>query len=134
MALVVVTGGKIGLVTAYIPYLKTLRIRLFQNDHVPTAIDVVGAYTEANFNGYASILTNNWGPAFVNGGFDGETDEVNRTFTATNGAVVNTIYGYYFTDPAGNLIYAERNPAGGYVINAGGQTYTVLPRLVLTDF
>lgn len=109
-------------------YLNGLTLRLFQNNHTPDGADVAGDYTEATFSGYAAVALNNWGNAFQNGSDQGEIDETVRIFTCTGPSPSNAIYGYYVTDGSGNLVWAERNPAGPVTINTAGQTYSVLPR------
>lgn len=128
MALVVCDGGEKILLDKMVETLGGCTAKLFKNDHTPGGADVVGDYTEADFNGYAPIPLNDWGPAFTNFAGDAQTDEKLRVWTQTDAAIVNTIYGYYVVDGGGNLIFAERNPAGPVVMDTPGKTYAVLFR------
>jgi len=108
--------------------LKT--IKLFQNNYVPLLTDVVAAYTEATFSGYAS-QTLAWGSAFINGSIQAEIDATPLTFTRSAGATSNTIYGIYVIDNAGVLTYAERFPAPVSMSSAGDAiTYTPKATLI----
>lgn len=84
------------------------RIRLFKNDHTPVSGDTVGAYTEADFDGYPGFTALTWAAAFVNATPAGETDATNIVWTKSAGATGNTIYGVYITDGSNVLTYAER--------------------------
>lgn len=126
--LVVCRPALVALLQLHKATFNTYTLRLFKNDKVPADTDTVADYTEANFTGYAAIATNAWGNAFLNAGNIAEIDETNRTFTQTGVIVTNLVYGYYVTDGAGNLIFAERNPAGPFNMNANGLVYVVLPR------
>lgn len=106
-------------------------LRLFQNNYTPLDTDTAANFTQATFTGYAAITLNTWGTPFTNGSNKAEVDEIIRTFTQTGVGVTNTVYGYYVTDGSGNLLWAERNPAGGVAMNAIGNTYTVLPKMTL---
>ncbi len=112
---------------------NTYTARLYKNDRVPTDTDTVANYTEADFTGYASIATNNWGNAFLNGDNIAEIDEVNKTFTQTGVIVTCLVYGYYITDGGGNLCWAERNPNGAFNMNQTGLVYIVLPKYTLRN-
>lgn len=111
-------------------FLNTCTLRLYQNDYDPIPTSTVANFTQANFTGYAAIAVNTWGDAFLNGDGYAQIEEVARTFTCTGALTPNTIYGYYITDPAGDLVYAEKNLAGSVLMNASGKTYSVLPRIV----
>lgn len=132
MSLVVCFDGSVKVLQQLKTYLRTLKIRLFKNDWNPGPADDVADYTEANFDGYAAKDVDQFGDAFLNGDNKAESDDIVRTWTCTGNVTPNTIYGYYITNPAGDLIWAERNPAGGFVVNANGITYSVLPRITLT--
>jgi hypothetical protein len=84
------------------------RIRLFQNNYVPSFTDTVTDYVEATFSGYPGFLSPTWGSAFVNGANQGEIDALPLTWAHNGGVTANLIYGIYITDGANNLAYAER--------------------------
>lgn len=133
MSLVICRTGLVGVVQQLKAYFNTLTLRLYQNNHTPVDTDTAANYTEATFSGYSAIALGSWSNAFLNSDNYGETDETTRVFTCTVAAPANTIYGYYITDGSGNLIWAEINPAGSFLINTIGQTYTVLPRWTLRN-
>src|SRR3990170_1563784 len=72
------------------------QIRLFKNDHTPTVNDVLGDYTEADFDGYgpqnivwnSSIIVSNRAKALGN----------LVQWTHTGGPVNNDIYGYFVVE------------------------------------
>lgn len=135
MAIVIANGNKAYLGDLLRFSLNTdqpCHIRLFKNNFTPTGASVAADFTEADFDGYASQTVVAWGAGFLNGSNQGEIDHAIKTWTATGGATPNTIYGYYLTrDSDGKVYYSERNPAGGVLINGAGQTYSVVPRLVI---
>ena len=104
-------------------------LRLFIANHVPVQGDAAATYAaiEASFGGYAAIVTNGWGAVFNNGSNVAETDEGLRTFTATGAGLPTTVYGVYFLDAAGLLVFAELDPGGGVLLSVAGDTYSYLP-------
>lgn len=133
MSLVICRTGLVAVVQQLKAYFNTLTLRLYQNNHTPADTDTAASYTEATFAGYAAVALGSWSNAFLNSDNYGETDETTRVFTCTGSSPANTIYGYYITDGSGNLIWAEINPAGSFLINTAAQTYTVLPRWTLRN-
>lgn len=125
------SGGLLAKLDAELPYLNTLTLRLFRNDHVPVQGDLAINYQEANFPGYAAQALNGWGAVFLNGNSEAESDEQNRTFQMTGAAPANDIYGYYVTDAAGNFIFGERSPSAPFAMNAVGKQYIVQCRATL---
>jgi hypothetical protein len=106
-------------------------LHLFQNNYTPVDTTVVGDLTEATFDGYAANALAGWSAAALDVNNKAATEAPLSTFTKTAGATTNTIYGVYCLDVDGDLAYAERNPAGGVLINTTGQTYSNLPRVTL---
>jgi hypothetical protein len=133
MTLKVCNVGKTTLQQLFKATLNTYVLRLYQNNHTPAITDTAANYTEATFTGYAAINLVSWGNAFLNGSSISEMDEIARTFTQTGVGVTNNIYGYYVTDGAGVLIWAELNPNGVFNMNNTGLTYTVQPILTLAN-
>ena len=134
MAIVVNNVAKVTLMQIFVSTFNTYVLRLFVNNHTATETDTVTNFTEATFPGYAAKNLTSWGSAFLNSNTQGETDETVRVFTQTSvPGSPQTVYGYYITDGSGNLIWAENNPAGGQLLNAAPQTYTVLPRFMDDD-
>lgn len=109
-----------------------LTLHLYKNNFTPPVdADVVGNYTECDFGGYASQALS----AFPGSSWAtprATTTGAAKVFTAT-GASANVVYGYYVTNSAGDLVWAERNAAGGVTIGSAGQTYTVTPVMTNRD-
>lgn len=129
MSLVLTRGGSLLLLGAQQAYLQTLTLRLFKNDHPPVETDDVFAFDEATFTGYAAVPTTGWGMPALDAAFRAQIVEVLHTFACTGPAVPNTIFGYYLTDPAGRLVWAEYGPPGGQIMDGVGKVYLVQPRL-----
>ena len=133
MTLVVVNGGKVAAAQQLKAWLNGLILRLYQNNRTPAITNVAGDYLEATFTGYASQAIVSFGNAFLNTSSIAELDASPMTFTQTGTLVTNTIFGYYVTDVAGNLIYAELNPNGSFNMNQTGLQYTVQPIMTLAN-
>ncbi len=121
-------GGKQQLLAQLRTWLNAnSKLHLYKNNHAPVHGDTVSAYTESDFVGYAAVALTAWGAPYLTADFHAYIDEVVETFTA--GLVVGSqsVYGYYVTDLAGVLIWAELAPSP-VTINAAGQTFAVLPR------
>ena len=105
---------------------NTLVIHLFQNNYTPVDGTVVGDFVEATFDGYGSQGVSTWGsPTIV--GPRGQTQAASNTWTKAAGTNPNLIYGYYILDGAGNLLWAERDPAAPIPMNVAMDTYTITP-------
>jgi len=128
MALKVPNGGELLILAELIAYFDSLVLHLYKNNYTPIDTSVVGDFTSADFDGYASIALGPWGAPYTNGAGKAETDETVRTFTMTGAVTPNTIYGYTVQTAGGALVWAERNPAGGILLDGAGQVYSVLPR------
>ena len=102
-------------------------LRLYVNAHTPVEGDTVAAYTEATYPGYAGVSMLGWSSAYLNVGGKAQVDHAMVTFTAGLIVTPEDVYGIYVTDGAGNLLYAEEDPAGPVNINTPGQTYTYTP-------
>jgi hypothetical protein len=112
---------------------SNLSLRLFQNDWTPSPDDDTADYVQATFNGYLALALTDFGASFLNANLKAEIDAPAKTYTQTGAAIVNTIYGYYVTNGQNLLVYAERNPAGGVVMDKAGLTYTVVPIVTLAN-
>lgn len=76
---------------------SSLRVRLFRNNFTPDADTVLGDFTEANFTGYAAgVPVNPFNAVSLTaaGYSQIESPDV-LTYTASDGAAPNSIYGYY---------------------------------------
>lgn len=85
-----------------------IHLHLYKNNYTPVDATVLGDFTEANFDGYASEVPTFTIPAEV-ANKASMNDSSPRTFTHDGGAIANTVYGYYVTCDAGPvLMWAER--------------------------
>lgn len=126
MSIKIPNSGEVLVLQALVSYLNTLTLHLYQNDVTPTDAWTIASVVEATFPGYAAVVPGTFGAAFTNSANQAESDAALVTFTSTGASPANTIFGYYLTNPAGALVYAERNPLGGQLIDAAGQSYPVL--------
>jgi hypothetical protein len=108
--------------------LDTAIVRVFKNDYTPVDGSVLGSFTEANFTGYAQINMSGWSAAALDGNGKAATTADQVTWTMGTPGTTNTVYGIYVVTAAGALLYAERNPSGGILLNTLGQTFSYLPK------
>jgi hypothetical protein len=128
MSLKLVDNGAYQLLVQWINWLASNAVlHLYQNNHTPAEADTAAAYTEANFTGYASVSLTSWGAPVLTA-----PDQISTSaavpFTVGTVGTGNQIYGYYVTDLAGNLLWAERDPNAPIAMNTTGAQYTVIPR------
>lgn len=135
MALVFPNGGE-EIVLSYLTNKDTpedLVVHLYSNNYTPIAASEVGDFTEATFSGYASIPTEgaDW---TITPGDPTEAECIQVTFTCDANLQNESIYGYYITrETSGDLVYAERFPAGPYVVENNGHEIRVTPRIQLDN-
>jgi hypothetical protein len=86
--------------------LATGKVHLFANSLSPLPTTPLSDLVEATFTGYAAISFGTFGAPYI--GPDGfvHITAPGVQFIATDGVVVNTIYGAYLTDTAGTLLIA----------------------------
>lgn len=127
MAIVINDLAKPVLLTLKLPYLRSLVLRLYQNDYTPVdGPDEASSYVEADFSGYEPQDLSDLGNAYLNEFGLGESDTETHEWTQNNDVPENTIYGYYVTDVNGYLIFAERNEDGPVVMDHVGATYEMI--------
>lgn len=102
-------------------------IRLFKNDLTPINTTVLADFIQADFTGYAAQTLAGWAVAILDANNKGSSTATVNTWTCSGLAVPNTVYGVYIVSAAGALLYAERNPSGGILVNSIGQTYAYTP-------
>jgi hypothetical protein len=102
------------------------RLRLFTNNHTPVVGDVASDYVEANFGGYTAIVLNAWSYYSITA--DVTLLQETLRFWQWASSPSNTIYGYFVTTSAGQLMWAELNPAGPVTLSTTSDLYVVLPR------
>jgi len=116
---------------AYVGGART-KVHLFQNNIVPQFNTVATDFVEADFVGYAAVLTALWAFAInQEGNSEVYWNDVPATFTA--GAIVGpqTIYGYWMDSTTDGLIIAERFDTP-ITLAAALEYLQVLPRVSVT--
>jgi hypothetical protein len=76
--------------------------------------------------GYARQTLAGWSAASLNGSFQAVTQAADVTFNNTSGSATGLITGWFYYDPATNLIVMVGLFANPFVIGAGS-TYTTTP-------
>lgn len=110
---------------------ENLVLRLFKSNTTPAETDTAGTYTEADFTGYSAItLTgSSW---TVSGTSPTTASYAQQTFTSSADQSSQNIYGYYITRATtGDLVWAERFPAGPYPIANNGDNIKVTPQITM---
>jgi len=106
------------------------RLHLFKNDFDPAANPTFDAadLTEADFSGYAPIVSNNWATSVTQGDGSALSQDDIRTFTRAAGATSNSVYGYYLMDQTNNRIaFAGRVTDAPVNFNNVGDTHSIRP-------
>lgn len=105
-----------------------LSMHLYQNDYTPTTTDTLANYTEATYDGYAAQVMV-WASATIpTPGSGALTTWIPLLWTPTGSITPNDIYGYYVTDAAGTLMWAERAPSPPVALNSMLTTLPITPR------
>lgn len=114
---------------------RVLTLRLFSNNITPGVTNTMGSYIEVAGGGYAAIplvfaeFTVTAGTPSVALYDDFQDFEFTGVTTAPG-----TIYGYYITDSANNLIQAERFPDADVPFTPGnGSIVRVKPRITAAN-
>jgi hypothetical protein len=101
--------------------LPEIYVRLYQNDHTPTENDDTGDYVQANFVGYAAKNPVFPGPASTVSD-KAELTSIDIVWQKTASSGSNTIYGYYLTNFAPNVLYGAEKFASPITMNDVGDT------------
>ena len=127
MSLVLPNEGKENVLIAFdMTFAGTISINLYKNDYTPDANSVLGSFTIADFSGYAGHVL---GAGAVAG-----PDAFNRwvltwaqqTWTK-NGAVGNSIYGYFIVNAGNKILLAERFAAAPIDMTVNGNSIVMTP-------
>ncbi len=110
----------------------TLVVHLYKNDYTPNRGSLAANFIEADYSGYVSQIANNWRAAV-------QDPDLLHWFSVadalhwqnTTGAVGNQIYGYFVTDGAGIVLWAERFINPPFPMLAAGAFFDMQP--VFTD-
>jgi hypothetical protein len=95
-------------------------LHLYSNNLTPSSTTVIGDVTEVTSGGYASVTltSSSWTVATSVGGITTATYS-EQTFNITTSS---TVYGYYITNVAGDLLWLERFTAAPFQLpGSGGQ-------------
>lgn len=109
----------------------TVDIHLYDNNYVPVHGSVVGDFNEASFSGYAPVAVTSWSPAAPTGVDHEQSTGSTVQWAAPGVGLPINLYGYYATDPGGNLLFAERFPSPPVVLSIAGQVLSIT--IVFTD-
>ncbi len=95
-------------------------LHLYSNNLTPSSTTVIGDVTEVASGGYAAItLTSSSWTVATSGGGVTTASYAEQTFNITTSS---TIYGYYVTNLAGDLLWVERFTAAPFQLpGSGGQ-------------
>jgi hypothetical protein len=109
---------------------NNLTLRLFANNVTPAQAGI--SYTEAAGGGYAEITLTNGSWTITTGNDPSDAIYAQQTWTFTGALTTNlNVYGYYVTDAAGTIIYAEL--FAGYITPGNGTVIKVTPKFQLSS-
>jgi hypothetical protein len=102
-------------------------LRLYQNNLSPNRNTDLADLVEATYSGYANKTVAIWGTSFLDPqGFATSIAPV-QTFASTADTVANTVYGAYYLDAGGDLVWVERFAAPAFFAEAGN-TLNLVPK------
>jgi hypothetical protein len=106
-------------------------LHLYSNNLTPSSTTVIGDVTETASGGYAAITltSSSWTVATSGGGIT-TASYAERTFNITTSA---TIYGYYITNLAGDLLWLERFTAAPFQLPGSGGQVLITSQLSLNS-
>jgi hypothetical protein len=106
-------------------------LHLYSNNLTPSSTTVIGDVTETASGGYAAITltSSSWTVATSGGGIT-TASYPERTFNITTSA---TIYGYYITNLAGDLLWLERFTAAPFQLPGSGGQVLITSQLSLNS-
>ena len=124
--------------TLFPPQWSGLYVALFQNNLTPLHTNVLSAFTECNFAGYAAVVFPTFGTAF----FDGTTQLWTITapvitYTSTDSSNQN-VYGYVVINAstiaaATEWYFAQNAPSPPVIIGPTAPVLGLIPSFVYTD-
>lgn len=103
-------------------------LRLFSNNITPGKSTTIGGITEATVTGYSPITLTGTSWTVTSSAGTNSAVYSQQTFTFTTGT---SIYGYYITTIAGDLLWVERFTVAPFVFPSGGGELSVTPKLNL---
>lgn len=104
------------------------KLHLFKTNVTPSPAMVIGDLVEADFTGYAASTAVVWGAAaFLPDGTAVVVGDAKTFETGSPSTVLNTIYGWYFTDSAGTTLLFARKLDNPIALSGPSQIITILP-------
>lgn len=106
---------------------STLEIGLYQSDTQPERDSVLSDFAECDFSGYARkvVLPGDWQDPYLDHK-QAKSIGPGLAWEFSSGAVENLIFGYFVIDQdTDELVWAERDPRGGFLMADGAQPYVV---------
>lgn len=100
---VITNDGSLADINAFLGTMNLGTVRLFTNNYTPVHTSVPSSFVEAAYVGYVPQVPS-YGPAFLNGFGQAETDSAPLTWTFTAGAGSVTIFGWYLLDSTGTKV------------------------------
>ena len=124
--------GLLGILGDGGPLVATYRVGLYVGPAVIDADIVLADILPATFGGYAPVDASGWTAPAATGSGPAVTVANPVVFVATGAGLPQTVLGsYVWHVPTGTLRWIAPDPAGGFVVNVLGASYTVVPRLEL---
>lgn len=106
-------------------------LHLYSNNLTPSSTTVIGDVTEVASGGYAAItLTSTSWTVATSGGGVSTASYPEQTFNITTSA---TVYGYYITNLAGDLLWLERFTAAPFQLPGSGGQVLITSQLSLNS-
>lgn len=106
-------------------------IKLFQNDITPTKATALADLHVATFTGYANSSAVVWGAPLTDENGVTTVTGGSKQFTASDGVVPNTIYGWYATNAGGSVLLFSCRYDEPIEINSAADGVVVLPEFNL---
>jgi len=131
MPLVLVNDGRRWACSLLTTAGATLILHLFTNDYIPVPGSVRVNFAEATFLGYAPVALGIANDVILNPQGNAQAYWPQKNFRCTAPGGAQTVYGYFVTTTLGVVLWAERNPAGGVVIQNAGDVFPVTPTLAV---
>lgn len=111
---------------------KSVRVRLFVNDHEPDYTDTFASFVDATFSGYPGYTALAWGAAFINGSNQGQDNATQVSWQHSGGVIGELVYGAFVTDEDDNLLWADRFDAPVSMTTAADSLF-YQPRLTVIN-
>jgi hypothetical protein len=105
-------------------------LRLFKNDYTPNSQTVLAELEVADFTGYANKTIATWNAPFLDELLRATCLAPLQTFAATGSTITNLIYGAYYLNVGGTLVWAARFSAP-IPMAANGNSIPMVPKFQL---